>query len=108
MPSLHEEASRLQQGGASAQHASSSTHALQSGKKRSRQPRRSVRRPIRYTQFFDSLEEDSEEEKGDLEAWQSTDSEAEEDARIERSMGVIRKNAASRGSEGGTKYHCDV
>ncbi|ETN47095.1 uncharacterized protein HMPREF1541_01285 [Cyphellophora europaea CBS 101466] len=23
-------------------------------------------------------------------------------------MGVIRKNAASRGSDGGTKYHCDV
>ena len=38
----------------------------------------------------------------------STDSEAEEDARIERSMGVIRKNAASRGTDGGTKYHCDV
>jgi transcriptional adapter 2-alpha len=36
------------------------------------------------------------------------DSDAEEDARIERSMGVIRKNAASRGSDGGTKYHCDV
>lgn len=38
----------------------------------------------------------------------STDSEDEEDARIKRSMGVIRKNAASRGSDGGTKYHCDV
>lgn len=38
----------------------------------------------------------------------SPDSEAEEDARIERSMGVIRKNAASRGGDGGTKYHCDV
>lgn len=40
--------------------------------------------------------------------YQSTDSEVEEDARIKRSMGVIRKNAASRGSDGGTKYHCDV
>ncbi|KIW66938.1 hypothetical protein PV04_06220 [Phialophora macrospora] len=38
----------------------------------------------------------------------STDSESEEDARIEPSMGVIRKNAASRGGDGGTKYHCDV
>jgi transcriptional adapter 2-alpha len=38
----------------------------------------------------------------------ATDSDAEEDARIERSMGVIRKNAASRGGDGGTKYHCDV
>ena len=38
----------------------------------------------------------------------STDSEAEEDARIERSMGVIRKKTAARGTEGGTKYHCDV
>jgi transcriptional adapter 2-alpha len=37
-----------------------------------------------------------------------SEAEAEEDARIERSMGVIRKNAASRGSDGGTKYHCDV
>lgn len=23
-------------------------------------------------------------------------------------MGVIRKKAAARGTEGGTKYHCDV
>ncbi|OAP60089.1 transcriptional adapter 2-alpha [Fonsecaea erecta] len=38
----------------------------------------------------------------------SSDSDCEEDARIERSMGVIRKNAASRGGDGGTKYHCDV
>lgn len=37
-----------------------------------------------------------------------TDSDAEEDARIERSMGVIRKKTATRGTEGGTKYHCDV
>lgn len=68
-----------------------------------------MRRPVRYTRFFESCGEDSENERGDFdEAWQSTDSEAEEYARIERSMGVIRKNAASRGSEGGTKYHCDV
>ena len=39
---------------------------------------------------------------------QSTDSEAAEDERIERSMGVIRKKTATRGTEGGTKYHCDV
>ena len=39
---------------------------------------------------------------------EDTSSKAEEDARIERSMGVIRKNAASRGNDGGTKYHCDV
>ncbi|KAL6246562.1 Transcriptional adapter ada2 [Rhinocladiella similis] len=38
----------------------------------------------------------------------SPDSDIEEDARIERSMGVIRKNAALRGGDGGTKYHCDV
>ena len=44
----------------------------------------------------------------DYDEYCSTDSEAEEDARIERSMGVIRKNAASRGTDGGTKYHCDV
>lgn len=44
----------------------------------------------------------------DYEDYSSTDSEAAEDARIERSMGVIRKNAASRGTDGGTKYHCDV
>ena len=36
------------------------------------------------------------------------ESDAEEDARISESMGVIRKNAASRGNDGGTKYHCDV
>ena len=103
-------ASQRQPSGASAQHASNATSAPQSGKKTTR-PRRSARRPIRYTQFFESFDEEAEEEKSlrsDFEAWQSTDSEAEEDARIERSMGVIRKNAASRGSEGGTKYHCDV
>jgi hypothetical protein len=104
---IHHEAPELQQPGASAQLASSSSHAPQVGKKTSR-PTRAVRRPVRYTQFFDSHDEDGEDERGDYEAWQSTDSEAEEDARIERSMGVIRKNAASRGSEGGNKYHCDV
>jgi transcriptional adapter 2-alpha len=44
----------------------------------------------------------------DYDQYQSTDSEDEEDARIAESMGVIRKNAASRGTDGGTKYHCDV
>jgi hypothetical protein len=86
-------------------------------------PSRTIRRPARYT--FDVLDEEAEplerdedesqfpdtkngsqhSDQGDL---YSTNSEAEEDARIERSMGVIRKNAASRGTEGGTKYHCDV
>jgi hypothetical protein len=37
-----------------------------------------------------------------------TDSDKAEDERIERSMGVIRKKTAARGTEGGTKYHCDV
>ncbi|KIV89532.1 hypothetical protein PV10_06925 [Exophiala mesophila] len=37
-----------------------------------------------------------------------TQSDLEENATVERSMGVIRKNAASRGGDGGTKYHCDV
>lgn len=67
-------------------------------------PATSLRRPQsdckRAEQAADALE--------DYWQHQSTDSEAEEDARIERSMGVIRKNAASRGSDGGTKYHCDV
>ena len=31
-----------------------------------------------------------------------------EDDRVESVMGVIRKATASRGSDGGTKYHCDV
>ena len=100
------ETSQLQQG-APAQHALFPTYASQSAKKTPRS-RRLVRRPVRYTQFFDPLDKDEEEEGRDYQAWQSTDSEVEEDARIERSMGVIRKNAASRGSEGGTKYHCDV
>ena len=84
-----------------------------------RRPVRATRRPVRYN--FDALVEDGslfdddevthrahrdEGQHGDSD--KSTDSEAEEDARIERSMGVIRKNAASRGTEGGTKYHCDV
>ena len=86
-------------------------------------PIRATRRPERYT--VDVLDEEAEQSKVDHEEnqspgtkdegqhnapedRQSTNSEAEEDARIERSMGVIRKNAASRGTEGGTKYHCDV
>jgi len=105
MPARHR-ASRPQQSGAPAHHASIPT-PFQTAKKTLR-PRRSARRPVRYTQFFESLDGDTEEERADSEAGQSTDLEAEEDARIERSMGVIRKNAASRGSEGGTKYHCDV
>lgn len=111
MPSLsqvqEDEVSQLQQLGAYAQHASFPTHVPESTKKRLR-PTRFVRRSVQYTKFFDSFDEDAEEERDEFDAWQSTDSEAEEDARIERSMGVIRKNAASRGSEGGTKYHCDV
>lgn len=85
-------------------------------------PTRTIRRPARYT--FDLLGEEAgqlgrddeddqppntkrESQQHDHEDQYSTNSEAEEDARIERSMGVIRKNAASRGTEGGTKYHCD-
>jgi hypothetical protein len=99
-------ASRLQQSGATARHATTPT-PFQTSKKTPR-PRRSTRRPVPYSQFFESFDGDTEGERADSEAGQSTDLEAEEDARIERSMGVIRKNAASRGSEGGTKYHCDV
>lgn len=32
----------------------------------------------------------------------------EENARVDDSMGVIRKKHAARGTDGGTKYHCDV
>lgn len=32
----------------------------------------------------------------------------EDDALIDDSMGVIRKKTAGRGTDGGTKYHCDV
>lgn len=102
------EASQLQQSGATLQHTSIPTQSSKFGAKNGLRPRRSVRRPVTYTQFFVSLDADPGEERGDYKAWQSTDSEAEEDARIGRSMGVIRKNAASRGSDGGTKYHCDV
>ncbi|KAK5957039.1 Transcriptional adapter ada2 [Knufia fluminis] len=35
-------------------------------------------------------------------------SDAREDGGVKSEMGVIRKAAASRGSDGGTKYHCDV
>ena len=95
---------------------------------RRRLPPRNTRRPTRYDRDeFDHLAVKSEQDEAhpftattpDTDStliafedpnaqYQSTDSEAEEDARIERSMGVIRKNAASRGSDGGTKYHCDV
>jgi hypothetical protein len=86
-------------------------------------PSRTIRRPARYTfdvldEEAEHLERDNQEDQspntkndshyGAQEDRQSTNSEAEEDERIERSMGVIRKNAASRGTEGGTKYHCDV
>lgn len=109
MPTL-QGASRLHRFGASAQHTSYATSAHQSSSGKRPRPRRSVRRPVHYTESFDPLDGQiaAEEEGAKLDAWQPTDSEAEEDARIERSMGVIRKNAASRGSEGGTKYHCDV
>ena len=95
-----------------------------------RRPIRSTRRVVTYT-FEDALDEaaddsdrasppatprhsasagdsDTPNSLHDYEKYPSTDSEAEEDARIERSMGVIRKNAASRGGDSGTKYHCDV
>ncbi|KAL2416847.1 Transcriptional adapter 2 [Exophiala dermatitidis] len=38
----------------------------------------------------------------------SSNSEIAEHDHSEKTMGVIRKNAASRGGDGGTKYHCDV
>ncbi|KAK5467770.1 Transcriptional adapter ada2 [Exophiala xenobiotica] len=96
-------------------------------KHRSR-PVRTTRKSVRYT--FDDPESDSacstpclasysRDPPADSAACDATipddyarylspDSDIEEDARIERSMGVIRKNAASRGGDGGTKYHCDV
>jgi transcriptional adapter 2-alpha len=37
-----------------------------------------------------------------------TDQGTEEDDRNSQSMGVIRKKTASRGTEAGTKYHCDI
>ncbi|KAK5556722.1 Transcriptional adapter ada2 [Exophiala xenobiotica] len=91
-------------------------------------PVRTTRKPVRYT--FDDPESDSacstprvasftRDPLADSAACDATipddyarylspDSDIEKDARIERSMGVIRKNAASRGGDGGTKYHCDV
>ncbi|KAH0837049.1 hypothetical protein AYO21_04515 [Fonsecaea monophora] len=92
-------------------------------------PVRSTRKPIRHT--ADYFESDSERSASptaprrprdppadsacedatiptEYAQYLSSDSDLEEDARIERSMGVIRKNAASRGGDGGTKYHCDV
>ena len=107
---------------------SSSTSTTEAGELPTRRlrPTRTSRRPARYS--FDNLDEEAqdpgnnrdsdqpsdsergkaEDPTGSYEQFLSTDSEAEKDARIERSMGVIRKNAASRGTEGGTKYHCDV
>lgn len=38
----------------------------------------------------------------------ATDPGTEEDDRNSQSMGVIRKKTASRGTEAGTKYHCDI
>lgn len=105
----HEDEPPKRQGAsASAQPPSSLKDAAERARGRPRS-RRLVRRPIRYSGFFNTSDEGEEDGRSYLDqGWQSTDSEAEEDARIERSMGVIRKNVASRGSEGGTKYHCDV
>jgi transcriptional adapter 2-alpha len=97
---------------------------------RRNRPLRLTRRPVKYTLEYvesdsdtsgerapacayrehstDSLAPESPSYVHDYDRYLSTDSEAEEDDRIERSMGVIRKNAASRGTDGGTKYHCDV
>lgn len=38
----------------------------------------------------------------------ATDQGRVEDEREPRPMGVIRKKTASRGTEAGTKYHCDI
>ena len=101
------------------------THSSYSSKLPARRlrPVRATQRPARYTfDVFDGESEQSEADHGKdppsdtqvenqhsaSEDWQTTNFEVEEDARIKRSMGVIRKNAASRGTEGGTKYHCDV
>ena len=59
--------------------------------------------PGQFTQYYNIPSSPS-----DSSQTSETDSDAEEDARIERSMGVIRKKTATRGTEGGTKYHCDV
>jgi transcriptional adapter 2-alpha len=96
---------------------------------RRRPPPRNTRKPIRYhseefaaedvnsegnpTHPFTALTPDADQTPVALEdsnaQYQSTDSEAEEDERIEQSMGVIRKNAGSRSAESaGNKYICDV
>ena len=73
-----------------------------SRKEPARRLRETRRRPVRY-------EESTTPPEAGYESYlSSTDSGEEEDARIERSMGVIRKKTAARGTEGGTKYHCDV
>lgn len=96
----------------------------------SRRPRRSTRKEVSYNlEDFHSIQStfnpqspaeglqyrsagskspDACEPPADYAQYFSSDSEQEEDERIARSMGVIRKNAASRGGDGGTKYHCDV
>ena len=85
-------------------------------------PRKVVSRYQRYGSLCDTSADTSAQEDSDYgrtsksagavkqtySDWQSTDSEAAENERIERSMGVIRKKTAGRGTEGGTKYHCDV
>ena len=71
-------------------------------------PKRSSRKVEQYTKFFDHKDWESTTTQTAESSCQETDAKAEEDARIERSMGVIRKNAASRSTDGGTKYHCDV
>lgn len=65
-------------------------------------PARSTRRPVQYR-----VDDDNLSASDDYAAWQSTDSDEEEDRRIARSMGVIRKSL-NRGSAGGVKVHCDV
>lgn len=68
----------------------------------SRNLRETPRRPVCYN------DSSSPPELGYESFVSSTDSAEEEDERIEKSMGVIRKKTAARGTEGGTKYHCDV
>ncbi|KAL1862012.1 Transcriptional adapter ada2 [Paecilomyces lecythidis] len=84
------------------------------------QPRVSTRlrrRPAqRYDRFFHEHDDDDSPSSvaspssisGGRDSFSETDSDAAEDERIESSMGVIRKKTATRGTEGGTKYHCDV
>lgn len=99
--------------------SSSTTPAAPRKQPVSSQPRVSTRlrrRPAqRYDRFFHDHDLESlsscaspSSASGGRDSFSETDSDAAEDDRIESAMGVIRKKTAQRGTEGGTKYHCDV